>query len=97
MSWWSVCPSTPWTVPQSCCAVVDPMADVDGDAATQLVHQASPQRHEQDLVLLADEDCWAAFGKFAPDSVVGPFLVAGNELNPIGIAEIVVAKRRSHE
>jgi hypothetical protein len=67
------------------------MADVDGDAATQLVNQASPHWHEQDLVLLADDDRRAAFGKFAPDGIVSPLLIARNELDSVGIAEVIVA------
>jgi hypothetical protein len=55
------------------------------------------QGKEQQLRVLADEDGRMAFGEVAPDDLVGPLPVSGNEFDPIGVAEIIVSARSSHK
>jgi len=73
------------------------MSHIDDDVPPQPVYQAAGPREQQQLGILADEDGRMACGEIAPEHVVGPLLIPGNELDLIGIAEVVVAERRSHK
>ncbi len=71
--------------------------DADGHTARESVDYATSQRHEQQLGVLADKNGRLPFDQIAPENVVGPLLIAGNERDIRWVAEIVVASRRRHE
>lgn len=67
--------------------------DADRHTAPEPVDHAAAQRDEQQLGVLADEDGRLPFDQVAPQNVVGPLLIAGNERDIGRVAEIVVAAR----
>jgi hypothetical protein len=57
---------------------VGAMGDVHAYPPAQAVDQASWQREQQQLDLVADEHGRAALGEITPDDFVGPLSVSGN-------------------
>jgi hypothetical protein len=71
--------------------------DADRHTAPEPVNHAAAQRDEQQLGVLADKDGRLPFDQIAPENVVGPLLIAGNERDISRVDEVVVATRRRHE
>jgi hypothetical protein len=71
--------------------------DADGHPPPESIDHAASQRHEQQLGVLADKDGRLPFDQVAPQNIIGPVLIAGNERDIRRVAEIIVAPRRRQE
>ncbi len=71
--------------------------DADRHPTPEPIDYAAASRHEQQLGVLSDQNGRLPFDQIAPEDVVGPLLIAGNERDIRWVAEVVVATRRRHE